>query len=294
MVDSVTDPARRTHHLRFRTPEGLNHVLLRRGHASPATQAPERSLASGTWTSSFAINLVHAGSGTYIDDRGQQHAIAPGCAFFRLPDRPHETRIDAVDYDETWLLVSRHAYLHLRSLSVIDTQQPVVQVRDPRAVAASIDTIHAIPQRRGDYGPAAWVRFLHLFLGLMAELRHDAPPAPRAPPWIIQAKYLLGSNLARDLPLDELAARLGLSTQRFRKSFKEHVGMAPMAYRIHMRVDRARSELMLASVAEVARTLGFGDPKHFSRQFRRHTGLSPRAYQRLGREHLARIHGWDT
>ncbi|MFW5829981.1 MAG: hypothetical protein ACOCXA_06940, partial [Planctomycetota bacterium] len=61
MVDSVNDPAPAIHHLRFRTPEGFNHALSCAHHASPASRAPQRSLANGTWTASFAINLVHAG-----------------------------------------------------------------------------------------------------------------------------------------------------------------------------------------------------------------------------------------
>ncbi len=34
------------------------------------------------------------------------------------------------------------------------------------------------------------------------------------------------------------------------------------------------------SVAEVARMVGYGDPRHFSRQFRRETGKSPTHYRR--------------
>ncbi len=57
--------------------------------------------------------------------------------------------------------------------------------------------------------------------------------------------------------------------------------MSPMAFRIRVRMNRARNELPFYSVAEVARDLGFGDAKHFSRIFKKHTGLAPRDYKKM-------------
>lgn len=89
----------------------------------------------------------------------------------------------------------------------------------------------------------------------------------------------------RTWTLDELAAGAAMGATRLNRRFNRLTGMAPMAWVIRCRVERAaillrETELKLADVAEAC---GYRDEYFFSRQFRRLTGQAPGAWRRAQR-----------
>ena len=88
-------------------------------------------------------------------------------------------------------------------------------------------------------------------------------------------------GLHRELPLDELAAEVGLSASRLAFLFRHETGLSPGAYLHTLRMERARVlvESTDLPVREVMRQVGLSDPSHFSRDFRNAHGFSPRAYR---------------
>lgn len=109
-------------------------------------------------------------------------------------------------------------------------------------------------------------------------------PSPDRDPRIDAALDLLSADLAADLPLPRLAARVGLSRSQFAHRFRRQVGMGPMAWRAQQRLAHAQQLLRtpFLSVKQVAAMTGFADPRCFSAAFRRHTGRSPRAFRAGG------------
>ena len=98
---------------------------------------------------------------------------------------------------------------------------------------------------------------------------------------IRRAVELMHANLARELPLEELAAAAYLSSFHFARLFKKLTGIAPHAYLAALRMTEA--ERLLAetdlSVTEISQRVGYGTPSHFAKAFREATGLAPRAYR---------------
>jgi len=88
-------------------------------------------------------------------------------------------------------------------------------------------------------------------------------------------------------PLDllGLAAGAGFLEVSFRRHWKRLVGVAPHQYLTRLRVRHACRLLVetRSSVAEVARSCGFGDPLYFSRVFHQVTGVTATAYRRTHR-----------
>ena len=78
---------------------------------------------------------------------------------------------------------------------------------------------------------------------------------------------------------------IDLSPSRFTHLFSEQLGSSPLAYLEQVRINAAREQLLLTGrpVAEVAASVGYGDPVWFARCFRRRVGLSPRAFRQRGR-----------
>jgi len=270
--------------LRFASAVGQHGMIVQHRIATPAAAAASLSNHGRAWSADFAVNLVLRGSGVYIDDSGRRHALGPGSLFLRLPDQSHSSLIDASDYEESWLVVRAQVFMHLRGLGLVDTARPVRQLADPQRAERQFAFLAGLAPIPEVHASALWVTALERLAVLLSQACViEVPPGPS---WLDAAKRLLVEDLESDLPMTVAARRLGLDGQRFRKSFTAAVGVAPKAYRIQARIDRARRELLTDSVASVARSVGGGDPKHFSRLFRARTGLSPRQFQRLARARL--------
>jgi AraC family transcriptional regulator len=94
------------------------------------------------------------------------------------------------------------------------------------------------------------------------------------------AEYIQ-ENLRRELPLAELSAVVHMSPYHFARLFKRSTGVSPHRYLVRHRIDEACVLLAArtASIAEIARTVGFRTPSHFTTTFRRLTGMTPSAYR---------------
>ncbi|SEL26137.1 AraC family transcriptional regulator [Nonomuraea pusilla] len=157
------------------------------------------------------------------------------------------------------------------------------QVVTDRAVAALISRAHQAAERGDALAASTLTR--ELFAGLLT--RHARPGGAahrqgaaggRA---VRQAVALLHENLVDPPPLDELAARVGVSPFSLLRAFKAATGLPPHAYLVSVRVGRAR-RLLRAGVrpALVAAEVGFTDQAHLTRHFKRVVGVPPAAYQR--------------
>ena len=91
-------------------------------------------------------------------------------------------------------------------------------------------------------------------------------------------------NVDKPVRVSTLSAVAGVSASHFFSQFKSVMGQAPIEYFIRLKMKRAcellrQSDLM---VKEIAGSLGYSDPFHFSRMFRVVTGCSPSEYRSQG------------
>lgn len=92
----------------------------------------------------------------------------------------------------------------------------------------------------------------------------------------------IDENLTEDITLDDLAGLAGLSTYHFSRKFKADLGMAPHAYVISRRVEKAKRLLKSdrLPLKFVAAECGFTDQSHLSRIFRKLLGVTPNDFRK--------------
>lgn len=117
--------------------------------------------------------------------------------------------------------------------------------------------------------------------------RHDEAPGwfrAQHDPAIGQALSLLHHDVAHPWTVRELAARVGLSSASLGRRFTTLLGEPPMRYLAGWRLALAADLLVSsdATVARIARHVGYSTPFSFSAAFKRVHGMSPQQY-RLGR-----------
>ncbi|MFE2507636.1 GlxA family transcriptional regulator [Streptomyces naganishii] len=109
---------------------------------------------------------------------------------------------------------------------------------------------------------------------------HELPPAPAGATLEPLLRWL-EANCDRDLALEEIAARAGMSTRTLNRRFREQTGTTPSRWLHRARVRRAQHLLETTPypVERIAAQTGFGSPTAFRERFRRVVGTSPRAYR---------------
>ncbi|NJP25455.1 AraC family transcriptional regulator [Microbispora hainanensis] len=137
---------------------------------------------------------------------------------------------------------------------------------------------------------------LHRLLDLVLVLALRAwcaGPGAAAPSWhraladpaVGEALRLLHERPARRWTVAELAAGVGMSRAAFAARFRSMVGEPPLAYLTGWRMTLGADLLSDtdATIAAVAREVGYGDAFAFSVAFKRARGVSPSAWRRRAR-----------
>jgi AraC family transcriptional activator of pobA len=167
--------------------------------------------------------------------------------------------------------------------------QPAVLDAGPEAEAVA----HGLGQLGRELtwaAPAHEAAVESCLLGLLvASLRLIArsAPQPRASsgrPAELTARFrgLIEQRYREHTPLDVYARDLGVSVSQLRNACLKSAGAPPLRL-VHERVMLEARRLLIYSsltVAQVAYSLGYDDPAHFSRGFAQHAGCSPRAFRR--------------
>lgn len=105
-------------------------------------------------------------------------------------------------------------------------------------------------------------------------------------PYVGRALALIHRELARPWTTEALAGEVALSRSAFAERFTEAVGMPPMRYLTHWRLQLAKRELQESrkSVAQIAFAAGYDSEAAFSRAFKREFGEPPARWRALSRD----------
>lgn len=103
-----------------------------------------------------------------------------------------------------------------------------------------------------------------------------------ADPHVARALTLFHGDVARDWTIDQLAREVGLSRSALADRFVRLLGMPPIQYLAHWRMQVAAQELRnsSASLAQIAVAVGYDSEAAFSRAFKKAFGTAPATWRR--------------
>ncbi|MFO0554660.1 MAG: bifunctional DNA-binding transcriptional regulator/O6-methylguanine-DNA methyltransferase Ada [Polyangiaceae bacterium] len=113
--------------------------------------------------------------------------------------------------------------------------------------------------------------------------RPDAREGPLIAVCVDAARRYLEENLDRQIGLDALAKRVGLSPYHLQREFKARVGLSPKAYVRERRVERFKELSQRGTnVSEAIYEAGFGSARAFYEGASRDLGMAPQTYAKGG------------
>lgn len=192
----------------------------------------------------------------------------PGCITYIPQGMGYETEI---------LESGEMIAVHFTTLS--DRQANVLSVFRPEHMIAFRNQFLSLHERykvgrERDY--ACMAMFYEILASLEYERTRDARAA--VPRRMKEAKDYIDHRFGEAaLSVSTLAEAAGVSEVYFRKEFRVHFGMSPMAYIKRTRIENARLLLRTGyfTVGEVAAQCGFESLSYFSYEFHRMTGMTP-------------------
>jgi len=101
-------------------------------------------------------------------------------------------------------------------------------------------------------------------------------------PVVARVLALMHGDIARDWSVDELGRQAGSSRSALSERFSRLIGMAPMQYLAHWRLQVAAQKLKStsASLAQIAEAIGYESEAAFSRAFKKKFGSAPATWRR--------------
>jgi AraC-like DNA-binding protein len=242
--------------------------LLRQHPGMP--EKPTRTLGS------YALFYLLRGTGTFRDATGPRRKLVPGDLVTVFPDIPHWYGPSAGRvWDEFFVVFSGKVFDLWRAEGLLSPARPVCHLEPLeywlQRLEEVVEKLDSLQQ-------------VCLLQNFLAEAFKASAPA-QEPGWLDRARHLLGGT--EPISPSEVARKLGMSYESFRKQFAAVMGMSPKHYRVTEVIERACRMIAEggATNKEIAQRLDFCDEFDFSHRFKEIVGVSPMDFRlRLPRE----------
>jgi AraC family transcriptional regulator len=99
---------------------------------------------------------------------------------------------------------------------------------------------------------------------------------------LVSTLVFIQTHLQEELPLDDLAGRVGFSPFHFHRVFTEYVGEPVKEYVRRLRLEQSAYRLKISSdpIVQIALDAGFKTHESFTRAFKKQFGASPKAFRK--------------
>jgi AraC-like DNA-binding protein len=263
----------------YATSTGYQRSLA--GESYPPDRHPEDhmfSWNSGRILPTFQLLYISEGEGVFESQGHGVFEIKAGDLFLVFPGIWHRYQPKPeTGWVERWIGLDGPFLKSLSESKLISPDRPVVTVGQPKEVELIWQAIqHQVEIQNADV--QIQLGLLGLQLISNANATRDAVTTSDFVEHAIKlAQDLIQSRLTETIAMESLADEVGLPYWQFRRTFRIITGISPKQYQIQVRLRRAQELLANTqlSIADIAESLGYDTPFHFSADFKKRTGQSP-------------------
>ena len=230
--------------------------------------------------------LVYCAEGAgWLTLEGRTWQIRKGEMFLCPSGTPHSYGADEkTPWTKYWVHFRGEQASAYTTLLGLSASQPVLSVGEDANLISWFLDMQAV--LRNGLSQASLLCAASLLMRILAQLNALAEAQKRRGAQGLDMEAMLGflrDHMDGRLPLSQMAAHAGLSKYHYSRRFKQQTGYAPVAFHIRLRLQKACEllESSTASVSDIAVSLGFSSPYHFSSAFKGMMGVSPSGYRAM-------------
>jgi AraC-like DNA-binding protein len=245
---------------------------------------PRSMRVLGSYSLIYMIDV----DGYYRDASGRDQRIAAGDAVLIFPELAHAYGPNGGrDWTQIYVVFNGPQFDFWRQCGILSPERPTLHVEPVDYWRRRLEDVFATETPRSE---AAALRSMGRFLQVLTEMLAADAEAHRAPRdvWLENSIHLLGERSEKGwLTPQQVARKIGLSYDNFRKQFAARTGLPPGQYQKRQRIDRACAAIYQGShgFKELAEELAFCDVFHFSKAFKQVVGQTPSEFRRKVRGH---------
>jgi AraC-like DNA-binding protein len=229
------------------------------------------------------IVYVSEGLGT-LETEDSTLRVEAGDAILLVPNMWHRYKPDEeTGWHEQWVGFAGDNVQKIFEEGFFSLKEPVIPVRDEQIMLESFHQIFRCAKEATPGLQQVMAARTGVLLSLISSSNQPLPMKSHSESDMVeQARSLMWSPDTRELPLEDIAEQLNVSYSTFRRTFREHAGVSPHQYRLHVKVSAAREMLRNTGllVKEIGCHCGFEDEQYFCRIFKRLTGNTPSEFRK--------------
>lgn len=230
----------------------------------------------------YQLVYIEEGTGVLETDH-QRYRIVGGDIILLRPKLWHRYRPNQeTGWREFWVGFDGPGFKSILGGPFFSSRS-VFHIREPMRILMNFEALLATAQENGAALQQTMSAQTALLLSFVyASTRPRSPAAKRESSAMVQrARELMINSETRELSLAKMADRIGTSYSSFRRTFREHTGVSPHQYRLHLKLSQARELLLKTelSVKEIAFQSGFDEEQYFCRLFKKATGMTPSIFR---------------
>ncbi|MEI8228450.1 MAG: AraC family transcriptional regulator [Planctomycetota bacterium] len=237
---------------------------------------------AGRVLSEYGVLYVTRGRGEFDSQGTGLIGLQAGDAVILLPGvwhryRPHKD----TGWGSYWLHFHGSTPDRLRTAGLLAPERAVVSVGLDEPLLQSFTTVlDGLRAESPGFAQIAAARTLEILARLTGAAGAERA-VPRLQEIVRRARLALEENPAGLPVVEDLLRTFDISRTHFFRVFKEQTGQSPYKYHLQLTIRRAGTMLRDSdlSIKQIALTLGFRNPYHFSKLFKKKSGLSPRGYR---------------
>lgn len=237
---------------------------------------------------SFALVYLIEVDGYYCDGAGRESRLTSGDFLLIFPDlaQAYGPR-PGTGWRQIYVVFDGPQFVLWRRNGLLNPDEPVQHAEPVEYWRRRFEEVFTPRPIRG---PNAALRTFGRFLHLLTDLRATAAEAERTADqvWLEESQHWLAEPVGGNwLSPQQVARRVGLSYENFRKQFSQRTGVAPGQYQKVRRIERACAAIYQGThgFKKLAEELGFCDVFHFSKVFKQVVGDTPSEFRKKVRGH---------
>ena len=253
---------------------GINDSDYAKGHPAPYYYHWE----NGRVLHEFAVLFFTKGRGEFESETTGKKIITAGNVVLVFPGLWHRYRpVGDAGWTAHWATFGGGYMKHLVQEGFFSPDNPVLNTGlDDAILRPCLTMLDRVQIQSPGYQQLIAANTIEILAAALAAIQSNRIQG-KFVPLVDQARMLMEQRLEEPVDLRELAAILHVSYDRFRHVFKQNTGLAPYQYHLLLRINRAKELLLQTgfSIKDIAKTLQFDSPYHFSEIFKKKTGVSP-------------------